>query len=215
MKTLKIELIHDLVCSWCPIAYNNLKQALENLNIEADLYFLPSELNPNMAEKGEEIKAHLAGRYKWSETKQKDYREHLLAVATEAGVAMDFSKRTHYYNSNKGHRLMQWCEGHNLQQAMNELLMDAYFKRGLDINNTQVLLDLAEQLGLDRLTTENALTSNEVTQALARKQKRVKSLGLSSVPAFVFNEQTLITGSNSVEYFEEEIVAMTKIHQPA
>ena len=215
MKTLKIELIHDLVCSWCPIGYNNLKQALINLNIEAELYFLPSELNPHMGEKGEEIKAHLAGRYGWSETKQKDYREHLLAVATQAGVAMDFTKRSHYYNSNKAHRLMQWCEGHNLQQAMNELLMDAYFKRGLDINNSQVLMDLAEQLGLDRLTAENALTSNEVTQALERKQKRVQSLSLSSVPAFVFNEQTLITGSNSVEYFEEAIVAMTKIHQPA
>jgi len=214
MKTLKIELIHDLVCSWCPIGYNNLKQALINLNIEADLYFLPSELNPNMGEKGEEIKAHLAGRYGWSETKQKDYREHLLAVANEAGVAMDFSKRTHYYNSNKGHRLMQWCEGHNMQQAMNELLMDAYFKRGLDINNTQVLLDLAEQLGLNRLTTEQALTSDAVTQALVRKQKRVKSLGLSSVPAFILNGDTLITGSNSVGFFEETLVALMLKAEP-
>jgi len=208
MKTLKIELIHDLVCSWCPIGYNNLKQALINLNIEADLYFLPSELNPNMGEKGEEIKAHLAGRYGWSETKQKDYREHLLAVANEAGVAMDFSKRTHYYNSNKGHRLMHYSEGHNKQQAMNELLMDTYFKRGLDINNTKVLLDLAEQLGLDRTQAEKALTSDEVTQAMARKQKRVQSLGLSSVPAFILNGDTLITGSNSVGFFEETLVAL-------
>ncbi len=208
MKTLKIEMIHDLVCSWCPIGYTNLKNALSNLNIEADFYFLPSELNPAMGEKGEEIKAHLAGRYGWSETKQQDYRAHLLAVATQAGVAMDFSKRSHYYNSNKGHRLMHYSEGHNKQQAMNELLIDAYFKRGLDINNTQVLLDLAEQLGLDRSQVEKALTSDELTQAMVHKQKRVQSLGLGSVPAFILNGDTVVTGSNSVGAFEETLVAL-------
>lgn len=52
MKALKIEMIHDVVCSWCPIGYANLKQALKNLAIEADISFLPSELNPGMGPKG-------------------------------------------------------------------------------------------------------------------------------------------------------------------
>jgi len=208
MKTLKIEMVHDLVCSWCPIGYTNLKNALSNLNIEADFHFLPSELNPHMNELGEDINEHLASRYGWSEAKQKDYRAHLLLVANQAGVAMDFSKRTHYYNTHKAHRLMHYCEGKNKQQAMNELLMDAYFKRGLDINSTQVLLDLAEQLGLERSQVEQALTSDAMTQAMARKQKRVQSLGLSSVPAFILNGDTLITGSNSVGAFEETLVAL-------
>ncbi|NRB42211.1 MAG: DsbA family oxidoreductase [Pseudomonadales bacterium] len=210
MKTLKIEMIHDLVCSWCPIGYANLQQALNNLNIEADMHFLPSELNPGMAEKGESIDEHLAQRYGWSEAKRKDYRRNLLAVAEEAGVTMDFSKRTHYYNTNQAHKLMHWSEGHRKQQAMNELLIDAYFKRGLDISNTQILLDLAEQLGLDRSLAEKALASDEVSQALLHKQKRVQKLGLSSVPAFIFNENTLVSGSNSVEYFEQTLIALTQ-----
>ncbi len=208
MKALKIEMIHDLVCSWCPIGYTNLKNALSNLKIEADFHFLPSELNPLMGENGEDINEHLASRYGWSQIKQKDYRAHLLAVAVEAGVAMDFSKRTHYYNSNKGHRLMHYCEEKNLQQAMNEMLMDAYFRRGLDLNNIQVLLDLAEQLGLNRVETQYALTSNEGIQALARKEKRVQSLGLGSVPAFILNGDTVVTGSNSVGAFEEALVSL-------
>jgi len=103
---------------------------------------------------------------------------------------------------------MHYSEGHNKQQAMNELLMDAYFKRGLDINNTQVLLDLAEQLGLDRSQVEKALTSDELTQAMVHKQKRVQSLGLGSVPAFILNGDTVVTGSNSVGAFEETLVAL-------
>jgi predicted DsbA family dithiol-disulfide isomerase len=210
VNKLKIEMMHDVVCSWCPIGYANLQKALKNLNIEADISFLPFELNPDMEEKGEDIGHHFELRYGWSETKRRDYRQHLLAVAEQAGVVMDFSKRTHYYNSHKAHQLIHWCEGFNQQQAMNELLIEAYFKQGLDINNTQVLLTLVEQLGLDRLQAELALNSAEINQQLKIKKQRVQSSEISSVPAFIFNHHTLVTGSNSVEYFEQAITAINK-----
>jgi predicted DsbA family dithiol-disulfide isomerase len=82
-----------------------------------------------MGPKGEGIDEHLGRRNQWSQSQLQDYRAHLLAVAEQAGVCIDFSKRTHYYNSNKAHRLIHWSEGYNRQQAMNELLIDAYFKR--------------------------------------------------------------------------------------
>jgi predicted DsbA family dithiol-disulfide isomerase len=205
MNTLKIEMIHDVVCSWCPIGYANLKQALRNLNIKADFYFLPFELNPEMSEEGEDISQHLERCYGWSERKRKEYRKQLLSVADQAGVVMDFSKRTHYYNTQKAHRSIHWCEGFNKQQAMNELLIDAYFKQGLDINSSQVLLNLVEQLGLDRSQAEAALNSVATRQQLAIKKQRVQQIDITSVPAFIFNNSTLITGSNSVEYFEQAL----------
>jgi predicted DsbA family dithiol-disulfide isomerase len=106
MKTLKIEMIHDVVCSWCPIGYVNLQQALRNFDIAADNYFLPSELNPNMGSMGEGVEEQLRARNQWSQSQLQDYRAHLLAVAEQAGVCIDFTKRTHYYNSNKAHRLI-------------------------------------------------------------------------------------------------------------
>jgi len=210
MKKLKIEMMHDVVCSWCPIGYANLKQALKNLAIEANFNFLPFELNPDMGKEGEGIDEHLGRRYGWSEDRRKDYRQHLLGVAGQAGVTMDFSKRTHYYNTNKAHRLIHWCEGFNKQQAMNELLMTAYFKQGLDINNTQILLNLVEQLGLDRSRAQQALETDETKQQLLVKKQRVQDTEVTSVPAFIFNNRTLVTGSNSVEYFEQAVMAITK-----
>ena len=208
MNKLKIEMIHDVVCSWCPIGYANLKQALKNLEIDADFHFLPFELNPELDVQGEDINDHLGQRYGWSENKRRDYRQNLLAVAEQAGVTMDFSKRTHYYNTNQAHRLIHWCEGFGKQQAMNELLIDAYFKQGLDINNSQVLLNLADQLGLDRSEAEVALNSAVTKQQLAIKKQRVQQAEITSVPAFIFNNSTLVTGSNSVEYFEQALTAI-------
>ena len=208
MNKLKIEMIHDAVCSWCPIGYANLKQALKNLEIDVDFHFLPFELNPELDVQGEDINDYLGQRYGWSESKRRDYRQNLLAVAEQAGVAMDFSKRTHYYNTNQSHQLIHWCEGFDKQQAMNELLIDAYFKQGLDINNSQVLLNLVEQLGLDRSQAEFALNSAATKQQLAIKKQRVQQAKIISVPAFIFNNSNLVTGSNSVEYFEQALTAI-------
>jgi len=208
VNKLKIEMIHDAVCSWCPIGYANLKQALKNLEIDVDFHFLPFELNPELDVQGEDINDYLGQRYGWSESKRRDYRQNLLAVAEQAGVAMDFSKRTHYYNTNQSHQLIHWCEGFDKQQAMNELLIDAYFKQGLDINNSQVLLNLVEQLGLDRSQAEFALNSAATKQQLAIKKQRVQQAKIISVPAFIFNNSNLVTGSNSVEYFEQALTAI-------
>ena len=203
MKTLKIEMIHDIVCSWCPIGYGNIKKALRHLNIGADLHFLPYELNPSMRAGGEAIDTYFMRRHQWDKAKLLDYRKNLLAVAASANVAIDFSKRTHYYNSGKAHQLMHWAEGYNQQQPLNALLIDAYFKRGLDISNTLILLDLVEQLGLDSSPAEQVLNSNIVDAQLLLKKQRVQQLALSSIPAFIINENTLISGSNSVDYFEQ------------
>ena len=208
MKKLKIEIIHDIVCSWCPIGYGNIKKALRHLNIGADLHFLPYELNPDIRARGEAIDTYSMRRYQWDTSKLLNYRKNLLAVAASADVTIDFSRRTHYYNSGKAHQLMHWAEGFDQQQPLNELLIDAYFKRGLDISKTSILLDLVEQLGLDSSQAERVLNSNIIDAQLQLKKQRVQQLALSSIPAFIINENTVISGSNSVEYFEQALASL-------
>ncbi len=202
---IKIEVIHDVVCSWCPIGYSNLKNALKRLEgeVEAHITYLPFELNPEMPEEGETIANYFKRRQNWSSATLKDYQESLVKTAQSAGVAIDFSKRTHYYNSRMAHKLIHWAEQFNKQTAVNESLIKAYFKQGLDISNMAVLLEIAEQLGMDRISTQNALSSKQL--ALEKKIERQKTFRLHSIPAFIINEDTLVSGSNSVEFFEKTL----------
>ena len=204
---IKIEAIHDVVCSWCPIGHSNLKTALKLLEdeIEAHITYLPFELNPEMPEEGEAIASYFKRRQGWTPETLHDYQESLVKTAQNADVIIDFSKRTHYYNSRKAHKLMHWAEQFNKQTAVNESLIEAYFKQGLDISNTDVLLDIAEQLGMDRTSTQNALSSRQLAQALEKKIERQKAFKLRSIPAFILNEDTLVSGSNSVEFFEKTL----------
>jgi predicted DsbA family dithiol-disulfide isomerase len=207
MNTLKIEMVHDVICSWCPIGYSHIQKALRNLQIEADFHFLPYELNPDMRTGGEAIDAYFRRRNHWDKSRLLEYQKNLLALAESANVTIDFSRRTHYYNSGKAHQLMHWAESHHQQQPLNALLIDAYLKRGLDISNTLVLLDLVPQLGLDSSEAEHVLNSSAVNPQLLRKKQRVQQLALSSIPVFIINESMLISGSNSVDYFEQALAS--------
>ena len=203
-KKLKIEMVHDIVCSWCPIGYNNIKTAINNLNIDVDFHFLPFELNPNMADVGESIASFFSRQMGWNER----------TTAAKAGVSIDFSKRTHYYNTRNAHLLMHLAERFNKQTELNEHLIKAYFKDGQDISNLTVLLNIAEELGFDRQRANAALTSTELNQELSqeldKKSSRYKAFNISSIPAFIVNESTLISGSNSVKYFEDILSTFIK-----
>lgn len=95
--------------------------------------------------------------------------------------------------------------------AWNERL---HFKRGVNISDSEVLLDLVEQLGLDRASAEQAITSGEVYRQMRLKWNRVKALGVSGTPVFIFNEINVVNGSNSAEYFQEKILQLLRTPQP-
>ena len=212
MNNLKIEVVHDITCSWCPIGYANVKNALENLNLKADFYFLPLELNPGLGEEGEEIAHMFARRHQWDDPKLQSYRRNLLSVAHKAGVEIDFSKRTHYFNTRKAHRLIHFSEVHKKQVEANELLIQAYFKNGLDISEDNVLVNISNQLELDSKLARNAINSEVTDLEMAAKHQRVKELGLAGTPVFILNEREIIRGSNSVSHFEKSLGDLQALH---
>jgi len=218
MKKLHIAMIHDIVCSWCPIGYNNIKTAIKNLNIEVEFHFLPFQLNPTMDDNGESIAKYFSKQFGWSKAQLLKYQRSLVKTAADAGVNIDFLKRTHYYNTHNAHLLMHWSERFNKQSVLNERLIKAYFSEGKDISKLNVLVDIAEEIGLDRKQTIAALTpsslvqelNQKLNQELAEKVKRYQAFNIRSIPAFIINNSELISGSNSVGYFEQ---ALYKLNQ--
>ena len=215
MKTIEIEMIHDIICSWCPIGYRNVVTAIRNLDgtlkdqgIEVSIKFLPYQLNPDMPMEGEKIEIYLKNRYGWTQTQLMDYRMNLIGVAEKAGLAYDFSRRTRYFNTDKAHRLIHWAETQGKHIELNELLITEYFTRGLDVSDERALLQVIDMLGLNAEDAIAALYSETLTKTLGDKYDRVKGFNISSVPSFVFNHDQCVSGSNSVEFFEQYLLTM-------
>jgi len=205
-KPLKIEMVHDIVCSWCPIGYNNIKTAIDNLNLEVDFCFLPYELNPDMRTSGELIANYFNRQFGWDERQLLHYQNSLVTTAAQSGVTIDFSKRQFYYNTRNAHLLMHWAERFQQQTSLNEQLIVAYFKEGLDISDLTVLLDIAQQIGLDPQEASSALASAQLSQPLDKKMARYQAFDIHSIPAFIINDTELISGSSSVNFFEQSLL---------
>ena len=202
-QPLQIAMVHDLVCSWCPIAYNNIKTAIDNLNMEVDFHFLPFELNPNMAASGELISTYFNRQFGWDKHKLLNYQKSLVTTATKSGVKIDFSKRKFYYNTHQAHLLLPWAQSSNNHIALYEYLIRGYFSEGLNISNLNVLLNIAENSGLDRGEAAAALNSKQLEQTLQITKQRYKAFNIKGTPAIILNETEIVTGSNSVDFFEK------------
>ncbi len=203
MRQIKVEMIHDLVCSWCPIGYNNFKAAANVLKdeVELDLQFLPFELNPQMPTGGENIMDWMRRRTGSSIAEIEKYRVNLIEVGAKSGVNFDFSKRTHYYNTSTAHILMHWASTQNKHIQLNEALIPAYFTNGIAMDDLEQLMEVVDSVGLD-VNEATAALGNPVIQAgFEAKKKRIQSFNVSSVPAFIIDQTHLVSGSNSADFF--------------
>lgn len=198
-------MVHDMVCSWCPIGYYNLKNAIETLGINAELNFLPFELNPHMPEEGQSIQAYFQQQFRWTENKLKQYQSELVNTASKSGVTIDFAKRTHYYNTHSAHKLMHWVQGFDKQAEFNEHLIKAYFELGLDIGQTEVLMQLIKEIGLDPSLAKLALENPQIEQALRDKTQYYMAFNVTSIPTFILDGHYLLSGSSSVAELTQQI----------
>ncbi|MRI32026.1 hypothetical protein EOPP23_03305 [Endozoicomonas sp. OPT23] len=207
MKVLKIEMVHDAVCSWCPLGYSNLTTALQPFesDVRARIQLLPYELNPELPPEGETIMSMFQRQWNWSEERIRDYQQDITRQGREVGIEYDFAKRTHYFNTFKAHCLLHWAETFDKHLILNQELKYAYFSQGANISDTDVLLALVSKAGLSASEAEEALHSKKIIEQTQAKQARAKSLSIQSIPAFIFNQKQLVVGSNSVEFFTDLI----------
>ncbi len=109
---------------------------------------------------------------------------------------------------------MHRAEKNNKQKLLNERLIKDYFNDVSDINNLTVLLNIAEEVGLDRRQADIALASShsnqQLQQELTKKTQHYQNFDISSIPSFIINNNELISGSNSVGYFEKALSKLIK-----
>ncbi|MEO6971617.1 MAG: DsbA family protein [Chthoniobacterales bacterium] len=84
MPQLKIDIVSDVACPWCPIGYKRLKIALGELAREGLTFKIewhPFELAPDMPAEGEAIVPHLVRKYGGSVEEVVASQEQIIAAA--------------------------------------------------------------------------------------------------------------------------------------
>lgn len=202
---MKVDIWSDTRCPFCFIGKRNFEKALQKFsqNDKVVVNWHSFQLDPNM--KTDLSKNH----YEYlSEVKGfpmaqiMQMHENLIQSGKNAGIDFNFDE-VKVSNSFKSQMLVQLAKEKGKADEMEELLFEAYFKLGKDIDDIEALSEIGEKLGFSKEETQDAVQSPDLAKLVKNDIFAANSLGIKGVPFFVFNEKYGVSGAQPTDLFSE------------
>lgn len=105
--------------------------------------------------------------------------------------------------SRRAHEAAHWARRHGKFREYNDAVFRAFFQRGEDIGNTDVLTRLAANMALDGDNLREALDNDLYVDNVLGDEREAKKLGLRGVPAFIANRKIALSGVQSLESLQK------------
>ncbi len=206
-KQIMIDILSDVVCPWCVIGYYRIQVAIKDLGIEdqVSIRWHPFELNPSMAEEGENLREHLAAKYGTTISGSIEARKRLTALGQEVGFQFNYFDDMRIFNTRKVHFLLRWAEEKGKQTQLAESFFRAYFSDQKDISNKEVLLQIVASSGLDKSEAEDVLGNASFQAELVEIERKWLSGGFHGVPVVIINSEEVLQGAQETETYRKAL----------
>jgi predicted DsbA family dithiol-disulfide isomerase len=203
-KLLKIDVFTDVVCPWCLVGSARLDAALANLPDDVDVVVEnhPFYLDPTVPPEGVDVGEMLRAKY------ARDPREMWARVESEAakaGITLDLSQQPRMFNTAKAHTLTRLSKGNGNQHELANAIADAYFLNHRQINDDNVLVDIAVEHGWDRGDAIDAINDETELALTADLATSAAQQGIRGVPFFVFGGKYALSGAQPAEIFTQAL----------
>ncbi len=204
---MKVEVWSDYVCPFCYIGKRQLEKAIKETGYEGqvEVELKSFLLDPNTPLDTEEsVYTLLAKKFNTSETEAKNMTQSVAERAKEVGLKYNFDIMKSA-NTNAAHRLAKWAAKQDKGSEFSERLLQAYFTEGAAIGKHDVLLDLAEEVGLNRQQAQDLLNSEQFVAEVEQDILEAQNLGVRGVPFFVIDNKYGISGAQPQPLFNQTI----------
>jgi predicted DsbA family dithiol-disulfide isomerase len=217
-----IEIWSDVVCPWCYIGKRRLEAALATFahSDEVEIRYRSFQLDPTAKRSAPDdepgVAKHLAGKYGMGIAQAEEMVEHVTRTA--AGEGLEFHQdRCLGRDTMDAHRLLHAAfesGGSQLQAAVKERFLRAYFTEGQRIDDQEVLRALALEAGMEADLVDNVLAGDRHADDVRADQADAASLGANGVPFFVVDRRIGVSGAQPVEVFTQLLEQAWSQRQP-
>jgi len=204
---MRISMISDVVCPWCRIGKANLMAAAEQWTKETgepvEVQMLPYLLDPVEPGVKEDFRERFITRKGMPEAQMKAMFNRVTQVGAQQGIHFDFDKVQVAVDTVPAHELMELAPPQK-RQALMDAMMTAYFERGEDVGEPDVLLKIAKDAGLtdeELAAIEPALRSREMESQVRYMISQAQQAGVQGVPFFIIDDVLAMSGAQPVEVF--------------
>ncbi len=204
---MKVEIWSDVMCPFCYIGKNNFEKALEKLPFKNDVEveWKSFQLDPTLDPKETQNTIQYFKEKKgFPEAQAAQMISQVAQIGKEAGIDFNFEKAL-ITNTFNAHRLLHLAKKHNKSNEMEEALFIAHFIDGKNVADPEVLITLAESLGIETKEAQQAVTSDQLDNEVNQDILEARDNGVSGVPFFVLNGKYAVSGAQPVEVFENAL----------
>ena len=187
-----------------------MEQALARVSkdVDATVRVEPFELNPDMGAEGADLVQYLGRKYGRTAAQiaqvQARIREH------GAAVGFSFGPRTHVWNTFDAHRMLHWAGLEGRALDLKRALLRAYHGEGRNPAAPEVLVELADAVGLDPTRAKAIVESREFETEVRSRERHWVEQGVSGVPFVLVNDTYAIEGAQPPEAFEQAFLQVSR-----
>ena len=195
---MQLDVVSDTVCPWCYIGKKRLDQALVMHGGDGiTLAWRPFQLDASIPEGGVDRKAYM--EKKFGAERARTVGNTIRELGEAAGITFRFDRIERSPNTLDSHRLVRWAGTAGCQNEMVDILFRRYFEDGEDVGSHDVLLDAANEAGMDVDIVRDLLLKDADKELIRREDAMARQMGIQGVPSFVINSQWVMVGAQEPE----------------
>jgi predicted DsbA family dithiol-disulfide isomerase len=203
---MKVEIYSDVACPWCYIGTVRFERALAAFEgrDDVEVSFRPFQLSPDTPTEAQPLYDYYDQKFG---PQFRSRHADVVAVAAEEGLDFRFDHAL-AVNTFTAHRLLWLTDreyGPTVQRAVKAALLRAYFTDGRDVGDTETLVGLATEAGVDPDLGRKWQTGDEGTEETAAAIQYAQRLGIQAVPTFVFDGRYAVQGAQGTDVFSSAL----------
>tara|TARA_B100002049_G_scaffold10377_1_gene7419 strand:- start:1246 stop:1968 length:723 start_codon:yes stop_codon:yes gene_type:complete len=197
LNKMKVEIWSDIMCPFCYIGKRNFENALEEFSQRDQIQVIWKSfaLAPDLqTDTSIDSNLFLQKHKGMSGAQATEAIDGVTQMAKAAGLDYDYDNVV-VANTKNGHQLIHLAAQKGLQNEMKERLLSAYFIEGHNVDDTQTLINLGKEVGLDEAAVKKTLEEQEFSAYIEQDIAEARNIGVTGVPFFVFDRKYAVSGA--------------------
>lgn len=212
---LTIDFYFDAICPWSFIGKRRLERAVaDRPGLDVLVRWQPFLLNPELPPEGLDRTAYLIRKFGSEQRIQR-----AIGSVAEAGQSVEigfaFERISRTPNTLNAHRLVRLADAGGRAGETVEALFHAYFEKGLDIGDPDVLFAIGGELGMDGASVAACFHSDVARTEIFECNARAHRIGINGSPSLVFPGGMAISGAQEASVLTRMLDVSAIDAQPA
>jgi predicted DsbA family dithiol-disulfide isomerase len=193
-----IEMWTDLGCPWCYVGKHRLQAAIDQRPDAGrfEVRLRSFELNPDAPREPESIESAFIRSHGGDASVVRNAERRIQALALSEGLAFSLDRLN--ANTLDFHRVLHHADEQALGTEFFSAVQDQFFAGAINPFDPDVLVQVAESVGLDGERVSRVLASDEYAEDVHADRREGAGLGLTGVPFVVFDRQVAAPGAQPV-----------------